>query len=104
MFPVNIPTVSFGLALGWVSLASGEGGPEASRGAVVASVTTFTASLVGVPLSARALAAGRKVALIGTSASFVVGTNDVNLSFSTHIDVIKAKVFLHSTKEEAHLP
>ncbi|XP_045762979.1 high-affinity hexose transporter HXT6-like [Maniola jurtina] len=69
---INIPTLSFGLALGWVSLASGEGGPEASRGAVIASVTTFTASLVGVPLSARALVAGRKVALIGTSFSFVI--------------------------------
>ncbi|CAH2251916.1 jg13817 [Pararge aegeria aegeria] len=69
---VNIPIVSFGLALGWVSLASGEAGPEATREAIIASVTTFVASLVGVPLSARALAAGRKVALIATSASFAV--------------------------------
>ena len=74
---VNVPTVSFGLALGWVSLASGEAaqrGAGAGRGAVLAAVTTFAASLAGVPLSARALAAGRKVALIGTSAAFVVGT------------------------------
>ncbi|XP_045455946.1 solute carrier family 2, facilitated glucose transporter member 6-like [Melitaea cinxia] len=84
VFLINVPTVSFGLALGWVSLVSGEtaagegggaggkGGDEAGRAAVIASVTTFTASLVGVPLSARALLAGRKVALIATSACFVV--------------------------------
>ncbi|XP_050356284.1 solute carrier family 2, facilitated glucose transporter member 8-like [Nymphalis io] len=82
VFLINVPTVSFGLALGWVSLASGEagaaaaavagGGDEANRGAVVAAVTTFTASLVGVPLSARALNAGRKAALIATSSCFVV--------------------------------
>ncbi|XP_072948394.1 uncharacterized protein [Epargyreus clarus] len=76
---INIPTVSFGLALGWVSLASGEaaggeeaGGEAAGRGAVVAAVTTFTASLAGVPLSAYALAAGRKLAIIVTSGCFVV--------------------------------
>ncbi|CAH2097990.1 unnamed protein product [Euphydryas editha] len=78
---VNVPTMSFGLALGWVSLASGEaaageaggaGDEEAGRGAVIAAVTTFTASLVGVPLSARALLAGRKIALIATSACFVL--------------------------------
>ncbi|XP_064075063.1 solute carrier family 2, facilitated glucose transporter member 8-like [Vanessa tameamea] len=82
VFLINVPTMSFGLALGWVSLASGEagaadaagsgGGEESGRGAVVAAVTTFTASLVGVPLSARALDAGRKAALIATSSCFVV--------------------------------
>ncbi|XP_047539997.1 solute carrier family 2, facilitated glucose transporter member 8-like [Vanessa atalanta] len=82
VFLINVPTMSFGLALGWVSLASGEagaadaagsgGGEEAGRGAVIAAVTTFTASLVGVPLSARALDAGRKAALIATSSCFVV--------------------------------
>lgn len=68
---VNVPTVSFGLALGWVSLASGESG-EGAAGAVIAAVTTFAASLLGVPLSAHALTYGRKVAVIATSATFVV--------------------------------
>ncbi|XP_046973634.1 solute carrier family 2, facilitated glucose transporter member 8-like, partial [Vanessa cardui] len=52
--------------------AGAAAGDEAGRGAVVAAVTTFTASLVGVPLSARALDAGRKAALIATSTCFVV--------------------------------
>ncbi|KPJ20249.1 Sugar transporter ERD6-like 16 [Papilio machaon] len=64
---INVPTVSFGLALGWVSLASGESG----EGAVVAAVTTFAASLLGVPLSAHALTYGSKFAVIATSATFV---------------------------------
>ncbi|XP_013182766.1 PREDICTED: probable metabolite transport protein CsbC isoform X1 [Papilio xuthus] len=67
---INVPTVSFGLALGWVSLASGESG-DGAAGAVVAAVTTFAASLLGVPLSAHALTYGRKFAVIATSATFV---------------------------------
>lgn len=77
LLTVNIPTVSFGLAMGWVSLVSGEAPAEeaeaSGRGAVIAAVTTFGASMAGVPLSARALLYGRKFALIGTSACFAVG-------------------------------
>ncbi|OWR46305.1 putative spliceosome associated protein [Danaus plexippus plexippus] len=73
---INIPTVSFGLAMGWVSLVSGEAPAEeaeaSGRGAVIAAVTTFGASMAGVPLSARALLYGRKFALIGTSACFAL--------------------------------
>ncbi|CAH0402964.1 unnamed protein product [Chilo suppressalis] len=75
---INIPTVSLGLAMGWVSLASGErsgggeDGGEAGGRVVAAAATTFLASLVGVPLSARALANGRKFAVIATSACFLV--------------------------------
>ncbi|CAG4952010.1 unnamed protein product [Parnassius apollo] len=74
---INVPTVSFGLALGWVSLASGEaaeaGGEEGEgAGAVVAAVTTFAASSLGVPISARALRYGRKFAVIATSFTFVI--------------------------------
>ncbi|CAG9792601.1 unnamed protein product [Diatraea saccharalis] len=64
--------------MGWVSLASGEHGGggtvdgESGRRVVVAAATTFLASLVGVPLSARALTYGRKFAVIATSACFVV--------------------------------
>lgn len=74
MFSVNVPTVSFGLAMGWVSLASGEGGAgEGSDVHVVgAAATTFVASLLGVPLCARLLVVGRKTAVIATSAAFVV--------------------------------
>ncbi|XP_075985628.1 uncharacterized protein LOC142982829 [Anticarsia gemmatalis] len=77
---INVPTMSFGLAMGWVSLASGEsvegdatlGGEHARElRVVVAAAVTFAASLLGVPLCARALAAGRKPALIATSAMFV---------------------------------
>ncbi|CAB3244810.1 unnamed protein product [Arctia plantaginis] len=77
---INIPTISFGLAMGWVSLISGEsvdGGTEGTSDngdvqAVAAAAVTFTSSLVGVPLSARLIAAGRKTAVISTSAMFVV--------------------------------
>ncbi|PZC79341.1 hypothetical protein B5X24_HaOG216490 [Helicoverpa armigera] len=75
---INVPTVSFGLAMGWVSLASGEGAEGGEGGELVddahvvaAAATTFVASLVGVPLCARALAEGRKLAVIATSAAFV---------------------------------
>lgn len=74
-----MPTTSLGLAMGWVSLVSGEReegtriGEEAEGARVVAAAaTTFLASLVGVPLSARALTYGRKFALIATSLCFVV--------------------------------
>lgn len=72
--PVNVPAVSFGLAVGWVSLASGQAGGDGvdDAQAVVAAGTTYLASLAGVPLCARALAAGRKPAVIATSAAFVV--------------------------------
>lgn len=74
---VNVPTISFGLAIGWVSLASGEAGEAGEAGVedaqvVAAAATTFVASLVGVPLCARALAAGRKPAVLATSAAFLV--------------------------------
>ncbi|KAM3956831.1 LOW QUALITY PROTEIN: putative metabolite transport protein CsbC [Aphomia sociella] len=71
---INIPTVSLGLATGWVSMASGEnerGGGEGLQ-VVVAAATTFAGSLIGVPLSAWALASGRKFATIATSAAFAV--------------------------------
>nr|XP_053618265.1 probable metabolite transport protein CsbC [Plodia interpunctella] len=74
---LNVPTVSLGLAMGWVSLASGES--EAGLGAggsdcrlVVAATVTFAAALLGVPLSARALTFGRKFATVATSLAFVV--------------------------------
>ncbi|KAH9643268.1 hypothetical protein HF086_005930 [Spodoptera exigua] len=72
---VNVPAMSFGLAVGWVSLASGEsgaGGALDEAQAVAAAGTTYLASLVGVPLCARALAGGRKPAVIATSAAFVM--------------------------------
>ncbi|XP_038218588.1 facilitated trehalose transporter Tret1-like [Zerene cesonia] len=70
---INVPTISFGLALGWVSLASGEaGGAEGAGGAVAAAVVTFAASFVGVPLSAKAITYGRKFAVIAASAGFVI--------------------------------
>ncbi|XP_063833831.1 facilitated trehalose transporter Tret1-like [Ostrinia nubilalis] len=88
---INVPTMSLGMAMGWVSLVSGEreeadgvdpaagtgGDPAAAAEAegarvVAAAATTFLASLVGVPLSARALSYGRKFALIATSMCFVV--------------------------------
>ncbi|KAJ8710940.1 hypothetical protein PYW08_009455 [Mythimna loreyi] len=68
---INVPTISFGLAMGWVSLASGEAGGEDAARVVGAAATTFGASLLGVPLSARALAAGRKLAVLATSAAFL---------------------------------
>ncbi|KAJ0171575.1 hypothetical protein K1T71_013125 [Dendrolimus kikuchii] len=69
---INVPTISFGLAMGWVSLASGEGQSTDETEVVVAAATTFGASFLGVPISARAIAAGRKPAVIGISAAFVV--------------------------------
>ncbi|VVC89657.1 unnamed protein product [Leptidea sinapis] len=70
---INVPAVSFGLALGWVSLVSGEAGGEGhARAAVVASMSTFAATFLGVPLSAKAITYGRKFAVIATSAGFVV--------------------------------
>ncbi|CAD0249707.1 unnamed protein product [Spodoptera exigua] len=72
---INVPAMSFGLAVGWVSLASGEsgaGGALDEAQAVAAAGTTYLASLVGVPLCARALAGGRKPAVIATSAAFVM--------------------------------
>ncbi|CAH2057529.1 unnamed protein product, partial [Iphiclides podalirius] len=78
---VNVPTMSFGLALGWVSLVSsqeggdgGDGGDGSDGGAglVLAAATTFGASLLGVPLSALALRLGRKFAVIATSFAFIV--------------------------------
>lgn len=80
---VNIPTLSFGLAMGWVSLASGESiitehssesslTGEDDAEVVTAAAVTFFSALIGVPLSAWVLAAGRKPALIATSAIFVV--------------------------------
>ncbi|XP_041969511.1 arabinose-proton symporter-like [Aricia agestis] len=68
---INIPTLSFGLAFGWVSLVSGENG-EGEGEAVVAGVTTFTACMVGVPLSAWAISIGRKFGIIATSFLFVL--------------------------------
>lgn len=64
--------------MGWVSLAGGETGERGEGDAGVeahvvgAAATTFVASLLGVPLCARALAAGRKFAVVTTSAAFVV--------------------------------
>lgn len=66
--------------MGWVSLISGESADGGTGGAadngdvqaVAAAAVTFTSSLVGVPLSARLIAAGRKTAVICTSAMFVV--------------------------------
>lgn len=77
---VNVPTVSFGLTMGWVSLASGEGegeadggGPDADMAPVVlAAGTTFLSALAAVPLAARALHAGRKFTVIATSLVFAV--------------------------------
>lgn len=80
---VNIPMTSFGLTMGWVSLASGESvvtdlSPDSGHArerdvkVVVSAAITFCASLVGVLLSARLLAAGRKLAVIVTSGLFVV--------------------------------
>ncbi|XP_041977041.1 probable metabolite transport protein CsbC [Aricia agestis] len=68
---INIPTLSFGLAFGWVSLVSGEDG-EGEGEAVVVAVTTFTGCMIGVPLSAWAISIGRKFAIIATSFLFVL--------------------------------
>ncbi|CAB3249350.1 unnamed protein product [Arctia plantaginis] len=79
---INIPMTSFGLTMGWVSLASGESvvtelstdsdhTRERDVKVVVSAAITFCASLVGVLLSARLLAAGRKLAVIVTSGLFV---------------------------------
>lgn len=75
---VNVPTVSFGLTMGWVSLASGEGGGEGEADdadmarVVLAAGTTFLSALAAVPLAARALHAGRKFTVIATSLVFAV--------------------------------
>lgn len=70
---MNVPTVSFGLTMGWVSLASGEGGGDADMAQVVlAAGTTFLSALAAVPLAARALHAGRKFTVIATSLVFAV--------------------------------
>ncbi|CAK1543327.1 unnamed protein product [Leptosia nina] len=74
---INVPAISFGLALGWVSLASGEagsadGGKQDESGAVIAAVIMFVACFIGVPLSAKAITYGRKIAVIAASACFVV--------------------------------
>ncbi|XP_060807362.1 facilitated trehalose transporter Tret1 [Amyelois transitella] len=63
--------------MGWVSLASGESGAAVAAAGgearlVLAAALTFAAALLGVPLSARALARGRKFATIATSLAFVV--------------------------------
>lgn len=79
-----MPTVSFGLAMGWVSLASGESATDAERAGgakdtasedsalVGAAAATFAAGLLGVPLGARALQHARKPILAATSAAFAV--------------------------------
>lgn len=76
LLAVNVPTVSFGLAMGWVSLASGEAAAaEAGEGdgaLVGAAAATFAAGLAGVPLGAHALRHGRRPALAATSAVFGV--------------------------------
>ncbi|XP_047519934.1 sugar transporter ERD6-like 2 isoform X1 [Pieris napi] len=69
---INIPSVSFGLALGWVSLVSGEAADEGDMGAVFAAVTTFLACFVSVPISAKIITYGRKYAVMAASACFVL--------------------------------
>lgn len=77
-----MPSISFGLAMGWVSLESGDGadgadgalGPERGAALVGAAAVTFVAGALAMPLAARALAAGRKPAMLATSAAFIVGT------------------------------
>lgn len=70
--------MSFGLTMGWVSLASGERDGEEEAGEadmaqlVVAAGTTFLSALGAVPLAARALHAGRKFTVIATSLVFAV--------------------------------
>lgn len=79
---MNVPTVSFGLAVGWVSFASGDGvttegdardDDAATRQTLVAvaATATFAALMVGVPLAGAALLCGRKFAVVCTSLAFV---------------------------------
>lgn len=82
--------------MGWVSLVSGErkaagapGDAEAEGARVVAAAaTTFLASLVGVPLSARALTLGRKFAIIATSLCFVVSVEAFDIFLAVLVDVL----------------
>lgn len=82
-----MPSISFGLAMGWVSLESGADADKAeaegavgeksggSESALVgAAAVTFVAGALAMPLAARAIAAGRKPAMLATSAAFIVCT------------------------------
>ncbi|KAJ2940965.1 hypothetical protein O0L34_g10227 [Tuta absoluta] len=69
---VNIPTVSFGLSLAWVSLATGTKAEEPQDAVVGGAGATHAASIIGVLLSAAALKTGRKPPLIASSAAFAL--------------------------------
>ncbi|KAI5639222.1 sugar transporter domain-containing protein [Phthorimaea operculella] len=69
---LNIPTVSFGLSLAWVSLATGTNAEEPQDAVVGGAGATHAASIIGVLLSAAALKTGRKPPLIASSAAFAL--------------------------------
>lgn len=87
-----MPSISFGLAMGWVSLesgASGEGTDDEKGMALVgAAAATFLAGALAMPVAARAIAAGRKPAMLATSAAFIVGAYQLFLSYGTSRQLI----------------
>lgn len=84
---MNVPTVSLGLTMGWVSLASGErelegGDVDADMTQVIlAAGTTFLSALAAVPLAERALSFGRKFTVIATSLVFAVSEQPRSAQF-----------------------